>query len=120
MKKFEEFATAWADVFPRNPFDPAAVYEAARKSLETGEALVVAGLKATGSVAELTGQWALESLERSKVAFRAGQDPESFSSAAKDLTSATVESAAEHIAAYTEIAKRTQIESAEIVLGAAK
>ena len=120
MNRIEDFATAWADAFPRNPFDPSAAIEVARKSAATGEALASTALRAVESCAEETSRWALESLERTKEAVANGQDPAEFANSAKTFASSTVESAAEHIAAYTEIAKRTQIESAEIVLGAAK
>ncbi len=120
MSKFEDFAAVWADALPRNPFDPEAVSESARKSAETGEALTAVVLKAAGSCADLTEKWALESLGRAKDVVSAGADPAGFAAAAKESASAAFESAAEHIGAYTEIAKRAQIESVEIVLGAAK
>ena len=120
MNKFEDFATAWADAFPRNPFDPAAYFDVARKSAAAGEALTAAFLRAAENCTDQTGKWTLETLGRVKEATVTGQDPAGLANVTKELTSAAVESAAEHLAAYTEIAKRTQIESAEIVLGAAK
>ena len=120
MTKFEEFAAAWTDAFPSNPFDPASITDAARKSAETTGALAATALKAVEKCTEQTGKWTLESLGRAKQAVAVQQNPADFAKTAKELTSASVESAAEHLAAYTEIAKQTQIESAEIMLGAAK
>lgn len=120
MNKFNDFAAAWIDAFPSNPIAPAAYFDMARKSAETTEALTLTALKAVESCAEQTGKWALESLERAKSTISAGTDPVEIANTTKRVASANVESASEHLAAYTEIAKRVQIESAEIILGAAK
>lgn len=120
MNKFEDFATAWINAFPSSPFDPKSVLDITRKSTETTEALTSTALKAAESFAEQTGKWTLESLARTKGALKVGKEPTEIANATKEWASASVESASEHFAAYTEIAKRAQIESAEIVLGATK
>ena len=120
MQNVNDFTKPWAGMFAHNPLDPASYTDAARKSAAAGEAFAAAVLKAAESNAELTGKWTLDTISRMKHVLIAKDDAADYAQAAKEFTTASVESAAENIAAYTDIAKRAQVETAEIFLGGDK
>ena len=117
MQNVNDFTKPWADMFAQNPLIPASYSDAGRKFAATGEALAATAFKAAEGSAELTGKWALETMARMKGVYAAKDEVADYTQAAKEFASASVESAAENIAAYTEIAKRAQVETAEIFLG---
>ena len=120
MTKFDKVTTAWFDAFSRYPVDPASISEAARKSAQTGEAIAMTAIKAVEKCNEQTGKWTLESLGLAKEVFEANKNFDEFTKTAKELTSASVESAVQHLTAYTEIAKQAHAESTDILFGNAK
>ena len=120
MQNVTDFTKPWADMFARNPLNPAFNSDTGRTFAATGEALAAAMLKAAESSTELTGKWTLETIARMKNVFVAKDDVADYAQAAKEFASASAESAAENIAAYTEIAKRAQVETTEIILGGEK
>ena len=120
MQYVNEFTKPWADMFAQNPLNPAAFSDASRKYAATGEAFAAALFNAAESSAELTGKWAMDNLARMKGVCVAKEDAGEYAQAAKDFASSYMESAAENIAAYAEIAKRAQVETTEIFLGGEK
>lgn len=120
MQHVNEFIKPWADMFAQNPLNLESFSDASRKYAATGEALAAAVLNASESSAELTGKWTMDTLSRMKGVCVAKEDTAEYAQAAKDFASSSMESAAENIAAYAEIAKRAQVETTEIFLGGDK
>ncbi len=120
MTNVEEMAKAGSEAFGQFATDPTSYSDLYRKSTQTVEALTLTMLKAAESTAEVTGKWTMDTLGQMRSSFAAGSDGIDYANAAKDFASASAESAAQYFAAYTDIAKQAQIESAEIVLGSAK
>ena len=91
-----------------------------RKSPEIGEKVASVPLEAAESNAEVTDKCILGTIEKLKAASSVQDDPKDYARMASSLASASVEMAAEHLAAHTEVAKNAQIETSSILLEAGK
>ena len=120
MKTAQEYTKMYSDMMSRFPADPAAYSEMFRKSAEIGGKFATVALKAAESNAEVTNKWVLGAIEQLKVAATAQDDPKDYTKVANSFASASMEMAAEHLAAYTEVAKDAQIATSSILLDAGK
>jgi hypothetical protein len=108
------------DMLGTMPMDTKAVQEMFRSQAAFGEKMSKVVLEAAEKSAEISNKWTKETLARLGDVATVKEDPTDYSKAMTDFASASAETAAEHMAAYAEIAKRVQMDTVELMLAAGK
>ncbi len=77
-------------------------------------------LEAAEKSTEISNKWTKETLARMGDVAVVKEDPADYSKSMTDFASTSAETAAEHMAAYAEVAKRVQMDTIELMLAAGK
>jgi hypothetical protein len=108
------------DVMGAFPVDTKAMEEAFKNQAALSEKMSGVALEAATKSAELSGKWAQETLTKLSDVTKAKSEPADYAKAMTDFASANAESAAEHMAAFAEIAKKVQMDTVELMMAAGK
>jgi len=108
------------DMMGTMPMDTKAVQDMFRNQAAFGEKMSRVVLEAAEKSVEISNKWTKETLARLGDVATVKEDPTDYSKAMTDFASASAETAAEHMAAYAEIAKRIQMDTVELMLAAGK
>ena len=84
------------------------------------EKMSAVALDAATKSTDLTAKWAQDTLAKLSAMSKAKAEPADYAKSMTDFFSASAEAAAEHMAAFAEIAKKMQTESLELVTAAGK
>ncbi|MBQ1202985.1 MAG: phasin family protein, partial [Loktanella sp.] len=84
------------------------------------EKMSAVAIDAAHKSTELSAKWAQDTLTKMQEITSAKTEPADYAKAMTDFATATSESAAEHMAAFAEIAKKVQTQTMELVLAAGK
>ena len=120
MTKVQDFTKVFTDMASQFPTDVDAFNDAFRKSADLGEKISAVALEAARSNADITGKWTTETLDRLGEISVSGKDTADHAKSMNDFASASIESATGHIVAYSEVAKKAQMETVELLLSAGK
>ena len=120
MVKTEEFAKNVADMMSAFPMDPMAFQDALRSQASLTEKMSNVVLKAAEQSTEVSNKWAKQTLSRLAPIAKAKEGPTDYAKGVTDFASASAEMAAEHMAAFAEIAKKAQVETVELLMSASK
>ena len=85
-----------------------------------GEKLSKVALEAAEKSTEITSKWAKETIAKIGDVTKAKTEPTEYTKSVTDFASAAAELAAEHLAAFAEVAKKVQMETVELMLAAGK
>ena len=77
-------------------------------------------LEAAEKSAEVSNKWTKQTLVKIGEVSTVKEEPVEYSKSVTDFASASAEIAAEHMAAFAEIAKRVQMDTVELMLAAGK
>lgn len=69
---------------------------------------------------EISAQWAKDTIARMGELASSKEEPSDYAKAVTDFASASTEVAAEHMAAYAEVAKKVQMDTVDLMLTAGK
>jgi len=108
------------DMMGAFPVDSKAMQEAFRTQAQLGERMSKVYLEAAEKSVEISNKWTKSTLAKMGDVSTVKEDPSDYAKSVTDFASASAELAAEHLAAYGEIAKRVQMESVELMLAAGK
>jgi len=118
MENTQDFSKVLNDISGAFKVD-AAAFETAFKSTATlNEKLSGVALSAAEQSAAVSSKWANDTLAKLSAVSAAGNEPADYAKMITDFASATAEAASEHLAAYGEIAKRAQMDTAELLMAA--
>ena len=120
MAKTPDFTKAFQDVFAKLPVDTSSFQEAFKSQSVLGEKLTKISLAAAERSTEISAQWAKDTIARFGELTATKEEPADYAKAVSDFASAAAEAAAEHMAAYAEIAKRVQMDTVDLMLTAGK
>jgi hypothetical protein len=115
-----EYAKMMQDMMAMLPINGKAMQGMFRTQASFAEKLSKVVLEAAEKSTELSAQWTKRTLSRMGEVAAAKAEPADYAKALTDFASATAESAAEHMAAFAEIAKRVQMDTIELMLAAGK
>lgn len=120
MTNTPDFSKMMKDMMAAFPIDQSAFQNAFKTQAAFGEKLSSVALQAADKAAEITTKMVKDTIAKLSDMAKAKQEPMDYSKAVSDFASAAAELAAEHMAAFAEVAKKAQMETVELMLAAGK
>ncbi|GAA6174793.1 phasin family protein [Sulfitobacter pacificus] len=120
MTKTPDMTAMLKDVMGAFPVDTSAMEGAFKTSASLNEKLSGVALNAVEKSTEISTKWTKETVAKMTEMSKAKAEPADYAKAMTDFASASAESAAEHMAAFAEIAKKVQMDTVELMMAAGK
>lgn len=120
MSKTPDMTKMMQDMMASFPVDAKAFQDAFKTQAALAEKMSKVALEAADKSTEITSKWAKDTIAKLSAVSKAKAEPTEYSKAATDFASAAAEMAAEHMAAFAEVAKKVQMETVELMLAAGK
>lgn len=120
MTKTPDFTKVFQDMMASFPVDAAAFQNAFKTQAAFTEKFSKVALEAAEKSTEISSKWTKDTLAKLGDIAKAKTEPADYSKAVSDFASTSAEMAAEHLAAFAEVAKKVQMETVELVLAAGK
>ncbi|MBE0413260.1 phasin family protein [Yoonia sp.] len=118
--KTQDFTAVFKDMMGAFPVDTKSMEETFKTQTTLAEKMSGVAIDAAGKSTELSAKWAQDTLAKIEAMSKAKAEPADYAKAMTDFASASAEAAAEHMAAFAEIAKKVQTQTMELVLAAGK
>jgi hypothetical protein len=116
----QDFTAIFKDMTGAFPVDTKAMEEQFKNQSAMAEKMSAVAIDAAGKSAELSAKWTQETLGKLQSMATAKAEPADYAKVMTDFASTSAESAAEHMAAFAEIAKKVQTQTMELVMAAGK
>ena len=120
MAKTQDFTAVFQDMMGAFPVDTKALEESFKSQTTLAEKLSAVSLDAATQSTELSAKWAQDTLTKMQDLTKAKAEPADYAKSMTDFASASAEAAAEHMAAFAEIAKKVQTQTLELMMAAGK
>ena len=120
MTKTPDFTKVVQDMMAAFPVDASALQNAFKTQAAMGEKLSKVALEAAEKSTEISAAMTKSMIAKLGDVARAKTEPTDYTKSMTDFASATAEMAAEHMAAFAEVAKKVQMETVELMLAAGK
>ncbi|TRW96728.1 Phasin [Paracoccus sp. M683] len=120
MAKTPDYTKAFQDLFANFPVDTSSFQEAVKSQSALGEKLSKVALEAAERSTDISARWAKDSIARVGELAASKQEPSEYAKAVTDFASAAAELAAEHMAAFAEVAKKVQMDTVDLMLSSGK
>ncbi|MDO5648830.1 Phasin [Paracoccus sp. (in: a-proteobacteria)] len=120
MAKTPDFTKTVQDMMQNFPIDTSSMHEALKSQGLLAERLAKVALSAAERSTEISAQWAKDTIARMGEVTAVKEEPSEYAKAMTDFASASAELAAEHMAAYAEVAKKVQMDTVDLMLTAGK
>lgn len=120
MAKTQDFTAAFKDVMGSFPVDTKAMEEMFKSQTTLAEKMSTVSIDAAQKSTELSAKWAQDTLGKMQALTAAKTEPADYAKSMTDFASASAEAAAEHMAAFAEIAKSVQTQTLELMMAAGK
>tara|TARA_R110002012_G_scaffold79710_1_gene202545 strand:+ start:247 stop:672 length:426 start_codon:yes stop_codon:yes gene_type:complete len=108
------------DVMGAFPVDNAAMQDAFKNTASLNEKLSGVAFDAAEKSADISSTWTKETLAHMTEMTKVKAEPADYAKAMTEFASASAEAAAEHMAAFAEVAKKVQMETVELMMAAGK
>ena len=118
--KTQDFTAIMKDMMGAFPVDTKAMEDAFKTQTTLTEKLSAVTIDAAQKSTELSAKWAQDTLSKMTDLSKAKAEPADYAKSMTDFASASAEAAAEHMAAFAEIAKKVQSETLELMMAAGK
>jgi hypothetical protein len=120
MGKSPDFAGMMRDAMGRMPVDTTSMENMMKSQMALAERMSAVAIDAARQSTDLSAKWMQDSLGKLAAMTAAKSEPADYAKSMTDFVTSSAESAAEHMAAFAEIAKRVQTETLELLLAAGK
>ena len=120
MANTPDFTKNFQDMMTNFPADSSSMTEAFRTQSALGEKMTRVALSAAERSTEISAAWAKDTLARMGELTTSKEQPADYAKAMSDFASAAAELAAEHMAAYAEVAKKVQMDTVDLLMNAGK
>lgn len=120
MAKTQDFTKMMKDTMGGFPIDTAAMQDAFKSQSAFGEKLSKVALQAADKSTEISTKWAKDTLAKVGDVSKVKEDPAEYTKSFTDFASAQAEMASEYMAAFSEVAKKVQMETVELMMAAGK
>ena len=120
MAKTPDFTKPFQDMMANFPVDTSSMTDAFRSQAQLSEKMTRVALQAAERSTEISAAWAKDTLSRMGELATSKEQPSDYAKAMSDFASAAAELAAEHMAAYAEVAKKVQMDTVDLMLTAGK
>ena len=118
--KTTDFTKMMSDMMGAFPMDMTAMNDAFKSSAAMSEKMSKVALDAAEKSADLSAKWTKDTIAKMSDVTSVKAEPTDYTKAMTDFASAQAEMAAEHMAAFAEIAKKVQMETVELMMAAGK
>ena len=118
--KTPDFTKTFQDLLSNFPVDTSSVQEAFKSQSVLTEKLTKVVLGAAERSTEISAQWAKDTIARVGELAAVKEEPTDYAKAVSDFASSSAEVAAEHMAAFAEVAKKVQMDTVDLMLTAGK
>ncbi|MFU8898255.1 hypothetical protein LY56_00426 [Roseinatronobacter thiooxidans] len=102
------------------PMDTTAMQDMFKSQAAMAEKMSKVALEAAEKSTEVSTKWTKATLAKVGEMSTVKEDPADYSKSMTDFASASAEMAAEHVAAFAEIAKKVQMDTVELMMAAGK
>ena len=120
MATTQDFSTMMKDMMGAVPIDMKPMEDMFKTATTLNEKLSGVAIEAAEKSTEISTKWTKDTLAKLSDMSKAKEDPADYAKAITDFASASAESAAEHMAAFAEVAKKVQMETVELMMAAGK
>ncbi|WP_147126155.1 phasin family protein [Shimia ponticola] len=120
MAKSQDFTAMFQDMMGAFPVDTKAMEDAFKTSAGMSEKMSKVALEAAEKSTEISSKWTKSTIAKVGELSKAKPEVGDYSKAMTDFASFSAESAAEHMAAFAEVAKKVQMDTVELMLAAGK
>ena len=118
MAKARDFTKTMQDMMANFPSNMSSIQNAMKSQSLLSERLARVALAAAERSTEISARWAKDSMACMGELAAHKDEPSDYTKAVSDFASRSAELAAEHMAAYAEVAKKVQLETVELMLTA--
>ena len=120
MAKARDFTKTMQDMMANFPSNMSSIQDAMKSQSLLSEKLARVALAAAERSTEISARWAKDSMACMGELAAHKDEPSDYTKAVSDFASRSAELAAEHMAAYAEVAKKVQLDTVELMLTAGK
>ncbi|MFD1796426.1 Phasin [Paracoccus aurantiacus] len=120
MAKTPDFTKTMQDMMANFPVDTSSMQDAFKSQSALNEKLSKVALSAAERSTEISAQWAKDSIARIGELTAKKDDASAYAKAFTDFANASAETAAEHLSAFAEVAKKLQMETVDLLMAAGK
>ena len=120
MAKTQDFSAMFKDMMGAFPVDTKAMEDAFKSSASLSEKMSAVALDAAEKSTEISAKWTKATLGKVSDVTKAKTEVADYTKAMTDFASFSAETAAEHMSAFAEVAKKVQMETVELMLAAGK
>ncbi|WP_199257702.1 phasin family protein [Paracoccus binzhouensis] len=120
MAKTPDFTKTLQEMLAKMPIDTTSVQDAFKSQTALGEKMARVALAAAERSTEISSQWAKDTIARLGELTASKDEPAEYAKAVSDFATAAAEAAAEHMAAFAEVAKKVQMDTVDLMLTAGK
>lgn len=120
MTKTPDFTKAFQDIMAKFPVDTSSLQDSFKSQSALGEKMARVALAAAERSTEISAQWAKDTIARVGELTVSKTEPADYAKALSDYASASAEVAAEHMAAFAEVAKKVQMDTVDLMMTAGK
>ena len=120
MSNLDDINKLMKDMMGNFPFDTVGVEKTFKSSALLNEKLANVALEAASKSTEISTVWAKNTIGKLQAVSSAKEEPANYVAAMTEFASNQAELASENVTAFTEIAKKVQMETVEIIMAAGK
>lgn len=120
MATTQDFTTMMKDMMGAFPIDTKAMEGAFKTQTSLTEKLSGVAIEAAKKSTDLSTKWTQDTLAKITEITKAKAEPADYAKSMTDFATSAAEAAAEHMAAFAEIAKKAQTETMELMMAAGK
>jgi hypothetical protein len=120
MAKTQDYTAFMKDFMGAFPVDTKVMEDSFKTTATLNEKLSAVALDAAEKSTDLSTKWMKDTLAKAAEFSKAKAEPADYAKAYTDFASASAEVAAEHMAAFAEIAKKVQMDTVELMMAAGK
>ena len=120
MAKTPDMTKTMQDMMANFPVDTSSMQDAFKSQSALNEKMAKVALSAAERSTEISAQWAKDSIARVGELTAKKDDAAGYAKAFTDFASASAETAAEHLSAFAEVAKKLQMETVDLLMAAGK
>ena len=118
--KSQDFTAIFKEMTGAFPVDTKAMEDQFKNQTALAEKMSAVAIDAASKSAELSTKWTKDTLAKFEAMSKAKTEPADYAKAMTDFASTSAESAAEHMSAFAEIAKKVQTQTMELFMAAGK
>jgi hypothetical protein len=115
-----DYAQMLKDMMGNFPVDTSSVENLAKSQAALAEKMSSVAIEAAQKSTDLSARWMQDTLSKLSGMTVAKAEPADYAKSVTDFMTQSAESAAEHMAAFADIAKRVQTETLELLMAAGK